>query len=104
MKYFLSGIIVIALMFAFSSCGESTDVVESGIYQVTVKKVEADKKEIYVETTDGKTLELYFIDETELTKNGEPAEFSDLKAGQNVEVEIKKVGKRLDPLTVDIKE
>lgn len=39
----------------FTSCGESTDTVESGTYEGTVKKVEASKTEIYVETADNKT-------------------------------------------------
>lgn len=76
-------------------------VVESGTYTGTIKEVNADEKEIYVDS-DGKELELYFIEETTLTKDGEPAEFSALKKGQKVELEVKKVGKRLDPLSVKI--
>lgn len=94
----ITGFIII-----MSSCGGSTDVVDSGTYQGTVKEVEPDKTEIYVETTDGKTLELYFTDQTTLTQNGEPVEFSALQEGQTVEVEVEKVGKRLDPLSVDIR-
>lgn len=86
----------------FISCGNSTDVVESGTYTGTVIEVEADKSEIYVKTEDGKTLELYFIEETKLTQNGEEVPFSALEEDQTVEVEVKKVGKRLDPITVKI--
>lgn len=78
-------------------------VVESGTYTGTIAKVNADEKEIYVDA-DGQELELYFIDETELTMGGETVEFSTLEKGQEVEVEIKKVGKRLDPLSVKIVE
>jgi hypothetical protein len=78
-------------------------VVESGTYTGTIQEVNADESEIYVDA-DGKELELYFIEETELTQNGEAAEFSALEKGQKVEVEIKKVGKRLDPLSVKILE
>ncbi len=98
------GIFSIIALFIMSACGESTDVVESGTYTGTVDEVEAEKSEIYVKTDDDQKLELYFIDETELTKNGEAVEFSALEKGQKVEVEVKKVGKRLDPLKVDIKE
>jgi hypothetical protein len=84
------------------SCGHSTDVVESGTYQGTISEVEADKNEIYVKTDDGKTLELYFTEETQLMQNGEMAEFSILKENQNVEVEVEKVGKRLDPISVKV--
>lgn len=93
-----------SLLFVLFACGEGTDVVESGTYEGKIKKVEADKEEIYVETSDDKTLELYFTDETKLTKAGETVEFSVLEKGQKVEVKVEKVGKRLDPLTVKILE
>lgn len=86
------------------ACGESTDVVESGTYQGNIKEVEADKTEIYVTTSDDKTLELYFTETTSLTRNGNEVEFSELKKGQKVEVEVEKNGKRLDPISVKILE
>ena len=90
-----------ALLFIFS-CTGNTDVVESGIYQGEVKKVVPEETEIYVETKDGRTLELYFTEETTLTRNGETVEFSELSKGTTIEVEVQKVGKRLDPLSVKI--
>ncbi|MBT8319498.1 MAG: hypothetical protein KJP01_05150, partial [Gramella sp.] len=69
-----------------------------------VTEVEADKTEIYVTTSDDKTLELYFIETTSLTRNGEEVDFSELEEGQKVEVEVEKNGKRLDPLSVKILE
>jgi hypothetical protein len=92
------------LLFSLTSCGDATDVVDSGTYEGTIKKIEADKSEIYVDLSNGKTIELYFIDETELTQNGEVVTFSSLLVGQKVEVEVQKVGKRLDPLKVKILE
>ena len=94
----------ILLMFFFTSCGEKTDVVESGTYQGTVEEVEADKTEIYVKTADDQLLELYFTESTTLTKNGQTVDFSELKEGQKVEVEVKTEGKRLDPVSVKILE
>lgn len=88
----------------FFACGEGTDVVESGTYQGTIKEVEADKDEIYVTTDDNKTLELYFTETTSLTRNGSEVDFSELEEGQKVEVEVEKVGKRLDPISVKIME
>lgn len=88
----------------FIACGESTDVVESGTYQGTVKEVEAEKTEIYVSTDDNKTLELYFTETTSLTRNGSEVDFSELQEGQKVEVEVEKKGKRLDPISVKIME
>ena len=94
----------IVLMIVFSSCGGNTDVVDSGTYNGKIKKIEPEKTEIYVTLEDGKTIELYFIEETTLTKNGEKVDFSELSQGQTVEIEVKKVGKRLDPISVKIKE
>jgi len=90
--------------------GDSADqesdqsVVDSGTYTGTITEVNAEEDEIYVETDDGQELELYFIEKTKLTQGGETTEFSTLEKGQTVEVEVEKVGKRLDPLSVDIKE
>ena len=92
------------LALVFTSCGEKTDVVESGTYQGTIKEVEPEKTEIYVETADGKTLELYCTDTTTLTRDGNTVEFSELEEGQNVEVQVEKTGKRLDPISVIILE
>ncbi|MFO7940378.1 MAG: hypothetical protein R6U66_11590 [Bacteroidales bacterium] len=92
------------LLSILSACGGQTDAVDSGTYEGTVQKVEPEKTEIYVKTEGGKTLELYFTDETKLTQAGEKVAFSMLKKGQKVEVKVEKVGKRLDPLTVKILE
>lgn len=86
------------------SCGGGTDVVESGTYQGTIDKVEPEKTEIYVNTDDNKRLELYFTETTELSRNGQPAEFNVLQEGQRVEVTVEKVGQRLDPVAVSIQE
>jgi len=103
-KLFLKAFSIIAVLTLIIACGEKTDVVESGTYEGTVKKVEAEKTEIYVETVDGKTLELYFTDTTTLTRNGETVDFSTLQANQKVEVQVEKVGNRLDPISVEIQE
>lgn len=83
---------------------ENTDIVPSGTYTGTAQKVDPDEKEIYVKTDDGKTLELYFTDQTTLTQNGQPASFDALQQGQKVEVTLEKKGKRLEPITVRIME
>jgi len=82
----------------------NTSVVESGTYQVTAKKVDADEKEIYVTMEDGKILELYFSETTKLTQAGKDVEFSALKNGQKLEVQIEKDGNKLKPLAVSILE
>lgn len=81
---------------------ENTDVVPSGTYTGTAKKVDPEEKEIYVETQDGKILELYFTDTTSLTKNGETVMFDQLKQGGKVEVTVEKKGNRLEPMEVKI--
>jgi cold shock protein len=101
-KMFLPALLVVAPF--FYACEEKTDVVESGTYQGVIKEVEADKTEIYVQTEDDKTLELYFKENTTLTRNGEVVPFDQLKEGGKVEVQIEKVGNRLEPLAVKILE
>lgn len=86
------------------SCEESTDVVDSGTYRGTIDEVEPEKTEIYVRTPDEKLLELYFTETTTLTRNGETVPFDQLQEGQQVEVEVEKVGQRLDPIAVRILE
>lgn len=88
----------------FTSCGENkdTDIVESGTYQGKAEEVDAGEKEIYVRTADDKLLELYFTDETTLTKDGNTVEFTELKEGGNVEVQVEKKGNRLEPVSVTI--
>lgn len=104
MKTKLLNTVLFSAILLFFACGESTDVVESGTYQGTIKEVEPAKTEIYVETDDNKTLELYFTDQTELTRDGSTVDFSTLEEGMRVEVEVKKEGKRLDPLSVKVLE
>lgn len=86
------------------SCEESrkTDVVESGTYTGIADEVDADEQEIYVKTPDDKVLELYFTEQTKLTQNGQPVDFSALQKGQQVEVEVEKKGQRLEPISVKI--
>src|SRR5687767_11534396 len=98
-KHVKSVVIVFSFLF-LTSCGEKTTVVESGVYQGSVHEVEADKSEIYVKTADDKLLELYFTEKTTLTRNGETVPFSELSEGKKVEVEVRKEGKRLDPVSV----
>ena len=82
--------------------GGGTDVVESGTYTGTIDELNPEETEIYVETEDGKRLELYFTDTTTLTQGGQPVPFSTLQTGQQVQVEVEKVGQRLDPISVQI--
>ena len=104
MKTKIFNTLCLSAIFLFFACGESTDVVESGTYQGTIQEVEPSKTEIYVETDDNQTLELYFTDQTELTRNGSPVQFDVLEEGMQVEVEVKKEGKRLDPISVKVLE
>lgn len=98
-------------MTAFQACNDgdssssevkNTDVVPSGTYTGTAYKVDPDEKEIYVKTNEGKTLELYFTDNTAVTQNGQTVSFDALKKDQNLEVTVEKKGNRLEPMTVKI--
>lgn len=100
-KTFFYGLATSSILF-LSACGHKTDVVESGSYQGKVDVVKPSEKEIYVVTDKDKRLELYFTDSTKLHQNNKPAEFSALKKDQKVRVKVEKVGKRLNPLKVEI--
>lgn len=105
-KALFTTIIAVFGLILFQSCGENkdTDVVPSGTYTGVAETVEPEKKEIYVRTSDDKLLELYFTDNTALTKNGEMVEFSALSEGVSVEVKVEKKGQKLDPISVKIME
>lgn len=102
------------LMFLIQACNggggnssaemENTDMVESGTYTVTADRVDPEEKEIYVETQEGKMLELYFTDQTNLTKNGQSVSFDALQQGQQLEVQVEKKGQHLEPIAVRILE
>ena len=89
------------LLLAASAC-TSTDVVESGTYEGTITEINADEVEIYVKTDDGKTLELYFTESTTVQRDTLQASFEDLREDQRVRVEVSTVGRRLDPVSVEI--
>jgi len=98
------GSFALLLVFMVACGGESTETVESGTYEGTIQEVNAEESEIYVNISDEQTLELYFIEETELVKDTTAVPFDSLAAGQKVRVEVEKVGQRLDPLRVEILE
>jgi hypothetical protein len=104
MRKTVVALILLAGIFGLQSCGENkdTDLVESGTYTGVAEEVNPGEKEIYVRTPDDKLLELYFTDQTKLSKNGNEASFDLLSEGTKVEVELKKKGKRLDPIQVKI--
>ncbi len=75
------------------------------IVEGKIDHVVGSEKEIYViSQDDGKKYEYYFTTKTNVSKNGETGSFSDLKKGLNVKVTANKVGKRLDPVHVEILE
>ncbi|MEX2404029.1 MAG: hypothetical protein WD625_07840 [Balneolales bacterium] len=104
MKKQLFTLLLPLIVFSVTACGGETGTVESGTYIGTVDNVVPEETEIYVQTNDGQRLELYFTDTTELTRNGETVAFGSLEEGQSVEVEVEKVGQRLDPISVTILE
>lgn len=68
-----------------------------------VDKVVPEKTEIYV-LADGKRHEFYFNEKTEVTQSGQKVAFAVLKKAQKVKVTADKVGKRLDPIKVELLE
>ncbi|MDQ8184298.1 hypothetical protein [Pelagicoccus sp. SDUM812002] len=105
--------LILSIIFAFfllAGCSDEggsvelsdTDIVESGTYTGTAKEVDPEEKEIYVETQDGKTLELYFTEQTQLLEDGQNVAFSSLSQGDRIEVQIERKGQRLEPISVSI--
>ena len=67
-----------------------------------VVTVVAAKKEIYV-SADGKKYEFYFKDDTKLTQAEKVVPFSELSEGANVKVTYRLIGKRTEPIAVELK-
>jgi len=100
MKQFKFISILTVLFLMISACGEDTSVVESGTYTGTIQEVNAEETEIYVNLEEGGVIELYFTDETTLTRDGEDVPFSSIQVDDRVEVTVEKTGQRLDPVSV----
>lgn len=83
---------------------ENTDVVSSGTYTGTAIVVDDQQKEVYVQIGDTTKIELYFNNETEVVRNGEPVAFEELEEGQRVRVTVQKEGQSLKPERVEILE
>lgn len=102
-KLFLG--LFLSCTFLLSSCGENknTDVVESGTYQGVLNEVDPGEKEIYVKTSDGKLIELYFTDQTKvMTNDGQASSFDALKENGRVEISVEKKGNKNVPVSVKI--
>lgn len=100
----IAGLAVLLLVGPVACGGEQeADAVESGTYTGTLEEVVPEETEIYVELEDGRTIELYFSDETELTDSeGESISFETLSSGDRVRVEVEQVGQRNDPIAVTL--
>lgn len=96
----LTAVILLALAVSLTACGHDT--VPSGSYTGEIVEVNPGEKEIYVELSDGKVLELYFTETTKLTAGDDLAEFDALKVGQTVTVQVENADGELNPLAVKI--
>ena len=94
----------VMVAFFVLGCGQGIAAVDSGTYEGSVTKVVPAEQEIYVDIGEGRTIELYFNDDTTLTRAGESVDFSALAEGARVRVEVERVGNRLEPLSVEILE
>lgn len=101
MKTLISLTLFVVSAGAFSA----TALAAPSIIEGNIAKIVEKKREIYVQSkADGKKHEYYFNDQTQISKGGKPAQFSDLKVDQHVKVTAEKKGKRLDPQQVEILE
>lgn len=105
MRFLILGLCAFLTAGLLVGCGgEDTTVVDSGTYEGTISEVNPEETEIYVDVPDTGTLELYFTDTTRVLRDTMEASFEDLETGQEVAVEVERVGQRLDPITVTILE
>lgn len=94
--------IALILALILTACGGGTSVVESGTYTGTIADVNPEEVEIYVDLDSGQQIELYFTDTTTLQRNGTEVPFSEIETGDRVEVDVERVGQRLDPIHVEL--
>jgi cold shock protein len=93
----------LAILFAVTASIFQTSMGVAAIvtFEGSIAKVVPEKREIYV-LADGKKHELYFNEKTRLEKAGQPVSFDQLKPNGKVKVTADKIGKRLDPVTVEL--
>ena len=95
-------VLVLAGVLLAVACGEGIDVVDAGTYDATVDEVVPEEKEIYITLDEGKRLELYFTEDTELVRGGQTVAFSELSAGADIRVTVEREGNRNVPTRVEI--
>lgn len=91
-----ASILALALL-SLTSTARSEVITVEGV----IDKVVPEKTEIYV-LAGGKKHEFYFTSKTEIVKAGAPIAFDVLKKSAKVKVTADKIGKRLDPLKVEL--
>lgn len=94
--------IALLLALILTACGGGTNVVDSGTYSGTIAEINADEVEIYVDLESGQQIELYFTETTTLVRDGSQVPFSEIEVGDQVQVEVERVGQRLDPVHVEL--
>ena len=97
----LAIVLAVSLLLA-AGCGEGIDVVDAGTYDATVEKVVPEEQEIYISLDDGRQLELYFTEGTELVRGGQNVAFSELSQGADIRVIVEREGNRNVPTRVEI--
>jgi hypothetical protein len=95
-SHFLNSLIIACGLFAGVVSHAAVVTIEGAI-----DKIVPEKREIYV-LSEGKKHEFYFTEKTEIVKAGQPVSFETLKKSGKVKVTADKIGKRLDPLKVEI--
>ena len=95
-------LVLLATLLLAVGCGESIDVVDAGTYDATVDKVVPEEQEIYISLDDGRKLELYFTENTELLRGGQDVAFSELSQGADIRVTVEREGNRNVPTRVEI--
>mgnify|MGYP006279851513 CR=1 FL=1 len=85
-----------------AGCGRREVMVDSGTYEGSILKINPDDSEIYVSLDEKRVLELYFTENTMVSRGEETTTFDALEKGQTVRIEVERTDDGMVPLTVTI--
>lgn len=95
-------VLIACTVLAFAGCGRREVMVDSGTYEGSILKVNPDETEIYVALDEERVLELYFSEETTVSRGELETTFDALEKGQSVRVEVERTDAGMIPLRVTI--
>lgn len=96
-------LLVLSSMALFLSPLTASAEFKQSVVEGKIVKMVPSEREIYV-LSEGKKYEYYFNKDTKVQDKGQEIRYDNLTEGQSVKVTANQIGKRLDPITVEIVE